>query len=408
VHHAFPEGGGAPAPGHVPAATAGSQRILGLDMWRAILMMLGLVRHAADWRSDDPVFNLIILVSASFRMGAFFCISGLLTGYALLRRPARSWIRRRMFQLGVPLLFGLLVLCPTLSLLNGWINVREGGRFSFGISWYHLWFLVALMLYSAGAVWLHRFDVQRGWIDGAVRRMGTVETIVMIAGAATFVTIIVTTLILSNYTPTAYWNSLAQIRWITGYALLFAFGFAISRSDVLHRQAIRQARLAYFIIAALVIADAYAFGYVPGVPEQPALKPLAFAAGAAFGPLAASLLILRSAFRIGRVPPALCMIADASFTIYLVHLPFLALAYTGLTFVAWNPYVESAVAIGASGVLSLALHELVVRRSPIMALLLNGRPLPRPAAGSAASSLRAMMRAVPLGADGAILPMRED
>lgn len=76
--------------------------------------------------------------------------------------------------------------------------------------------------------------------------------------------------------------------------------------------------------------------------------------------------------------------------IYLLHLPFLALAFAALTCVGWNIYIESLVAIVASGALSLATHRLLVHRFAVAAFLLNGRPLPRRAAAAQIAPLPAL------------------
>ena len=95
-----------------------SARIEGLGTWRALLMLGGILLHATMGEEQRPAFAAINIISGSFRMGAFFMISGLLTGYAIRRRtdPA-AWLKGRLLQLGIPTLFGIAVICPVIALL---------------------------------------------------------------------------------------------------------------------------------------------------------------------------------------------------------------------------------------------------------------------------------------------------
>ena len=82
-------------------------RIDGLNVWRALLMLGGMATHATIMREDVAGLALIANLSHAFRMGAFFVISGLLTGFALLRRPRPElWLRDRLIQIGIPTVFG--------------------------------------------------------------------------------------------------------------------------------------------------------------------------------------------------------------------------------------------------------------------------------------------------------------
>jgi glucan biosynthesis protein C len=352
---------------------ATAPRIQGLDLWRAILAIAGLVRHAADWHVGNPVFDTVILISASFRMGAFFCISGLLTGYALLRHPPGTWIRRRTRQLGVPMLFGLIVLCPLISLVVGWTKMQEGQAFTLDINWYHIWFLPALLLYSFGAVGLHRLDEKHGIVHKMVARLETTRAVCLICGSLAFAAITAMGLLVHIYAPAALIAPLSQFRWIAGYAPLFFLGFAISRSDQLRREVPRQTRLASVIIVLIGIAYAWSYGVLYDSPAGLELRSVAHVVGTSLGPLAVSILIFRSAFKIERVPYPLRVISEGAFTIYLVHLPYLAIAHAALTMVDWGEYTECLLAITASGALSMGTHLAFVRRSSTAAFLLNGR-----------------------------------
>jgi glucan biosynthesis protein C len=92
-------------------------RIEGLDAWGGMLMLGGPILHGAMLHAPHLLFQIIDLVSASIRMGAFFAISGLLAGLNLRRRPPRAWLARHAKRVGIPALFGVAVLSPITSLV---------------------------------------------------------------------------------------------------------------------------------------------------------------------------------------------------------------------------------------------------------------------------------------------------
>ncbi|WP_204320247.1 hypothetical protein, partial [Proteus vulgaris] len=64
-----------------------SERIVGLDNWRALLMLAGVFLHATTVQDIDlPLFVLIAKTSSNFRMGTFFAIAGLLSLLAIRKR----------------------------------------------------------------------------------------------------------------------------------------------------------------------------------------------------------------------------------------------------------------------------------------------------------------------------------
>ena len=183
-------------------------------------------------------------------------------------------------------------------------------------------------------------------------------------------------LVVSAVVPDRYAASLLQIRLIIGYAPVFLLGFAIGRSDRL-RAAFIGSPLAPSIIL-LVFLAAYILWYLGFAGSAVGLRHAWFAdlltvLGASFCPPAAAALILRSAISISHVPAYVTRLADASFTMYILHYPIAIEMTALLAYAEWNPWVEAAITLAASALLSYAIHRLVVRRSPLAALLLNGR-----------------------------------
>ncbi|MEG3167703.1 acyltransferase family protein [Sphingomonas sp. LB3N6] len=366
-----------------------STRIEGLSVWRAILMLGGVVLHSAIGLEHLPVFAAIPLISHAFRMGSFMLISGLLCGHALRRRSPRAWLGRRSIQIGVPLLFGLLVICPLIGWMIGDLADRTHGPFTLAHDWYHLWFLVALLAYAPMSYAFHLLD-QRHDVIGILERIlaegrgcgGSAQTVLLLSSAfACCALMMITRQMLGGHAPKEYAAALSQVQLMLGYAPFYLLGFLLARSPLLYRTMTASIRTPMIILIA--IGGLYA-GWFGGLSAM--LDPLGRAVvgdlivlvGMSLCPPAASVLILRSAVAIRMVPPFIRRLADASFTIYILHFPIIIATKLALLHVAWTPYAEFLVALVVGSLLSYAVHVLLVARYPVIAFIFNGK-LPDPA-----------------------------
>lgn len=157
-------------PGELPQASA---RLHGMDALRSLLMLLGVVIHAADpyavgsrWLVRDPngsvFFDRLVDAIHTFRMPAFFLISGFFSMLLLRRWSTSQFLRDRARRIGLPLLATLL----TFNLLQvGWLAAQAapGSQWQWATwldAWRsghwlgHLWFLVYLLGYCLGAALL--------------------------------------------------------------------------------------------------------------------------------------------------------------------------------------------------------------------------------------------------------------
>lgn len=132
--------------GLTPAATDQ----LHLDTTRSVLMLLGVLLHAADihtasgqWLVADPDrhggFDALVAVIHSFRVPGFFLLSGLLLAGSLQRHRLGALARRQALRLGLPLLSCWLLL----NSVQQWLL---GGPLLAWPPLYQLWFLRDLLL----------------------------------------------------------------------------------------------------------------------------------------------------------------------------------------------------------------------------------------------------------------------
>lgn len=345
-------------------------RIAGLDAWRALLMAAGLFVHGSLWLRPAPLFTVIGDASQAFRMGAFFAIAGLLTALALSRRAAAPWLGKRLLQLGVPALFGITALSPLI-----FVAVATSHRATLGwpllpFEWHHLWFLVALMLYSLVAVVLDVADKRLGLIarlDGHADA-GNGRLTVLVTATASAALLAAALPLLNVLVPAAHLRSFGNAQLIAGYLPMFLLGFVLARADRIRNGLIGAQRLGI----AICLGTAAAYGAVHLLGPLAPLAPHVRFMAAALCPPAAFLLILRSALAIRRVPAVVRHVSAASYTIYVLHYPLSVLINTHFAG-GVEPHLAYLLSVLASGSASFAVHVLAVQRWPALALLLNGK-----------------------------------
>lgn len=148
--------------------TTQRMRLHHLDGLRASLMLFGVPYHATlafagtTWvivaPDRSPALEIIGQTIHVARMPVFFLIAGLFAAWVAARRGAARWIAGRVKRLGVPLLFGVLVLGPLQIVLLAASGPASGAAEPFQATmqamatnpayWIqHMWFLLDLLLY---------------------------------------------------------------------------------------------------------------------------------------------------------------------------------------------------------------------------------------------------------------------
>ncbi|CAL9614451.1 acyltransferase family protein [Streptomyces sp. enrichment culture] len=398
-----------------PGRPDGTGRRGELDVLRA-LVVVGLVFfHAALVFSPDDDFYVknaettgAVTVLAGFgvvwAMPMLFLVAGLGARHSIRRRGPRGFARERLLRLGVPLVFGTVVLCP----LPQWLRLRaaepgddtsywafwprflgvrpdladfpfvlDGEHFETG----HLWFVVLLLTFSLllapGAGRL------AGAADRAVPALRRRPALLLLPALP----LAAVNALLGMEEGFAGWN-----RW--AYLLFLLYGFALA-DDVRVRDATRRVRVPAGLLGLALFAGT-APGFIAGNDPFTAWTPSAVTTRALFGAagwcwvLALLGLLDRRRARPGGSPadppeggrPAtasrraalLRYLAVAALPLYVLHQPVVvALAY-GVT--GWRApiAVEYAVIVTGSLAVILVVYEAGVRRSRATRFLFGMRP----------------------------------
>ncbi|MET8601258.1 acyltransferase family protein [Streptomyces althioticus] len=384
---------------------AGAGRRGELDVLRA-LVVVGLVFfHSALVFSPDDDFYVknttttgAVTVLAGFgvvwAMPMLFLVAGLGARHSLRRRGPARFARERLLRLGVPLVFGTVVLCPLpqwlrlraadpaydepyLTFWGRFLSVRpdpadfpfvlEGEHFETG----HLWFVVLLLAFC---LLLAPFaTVLTGWADraaGAVRG----RPALLLSPAPLLAAVNALLGMEENY---AGWN-----RW--AYLLFFAYGFLLAGDE---RVRVPTRRAAVRVgVAGVALFAGTAPGFVAGDDPFTAWTPAALATRALFGAAGwcwvlaiLGLLDRRPRFRQG-MPPVLAYLAVAALPLYVLHQPVVVAFAYGVVGRSAPAAVKYAVIVTASLVTLVLLYELGVRRWAVTRWLFGMPPARRPAA----------------------------
>jgi glucan biosynthesis protein C len=319
----------------------GASRLHHLDALRALTMFLLLPAHAltliglqrGGWNDlEDSAFWAIHV----FRLPLFFLVAGFFAALLLDSRGVASLIHNRAIRIGIPLVLGVLIVAPLLSLS---LHAASGGTFrpeEATLATFttprpsYLWFLWYLTLLYVGALGLRSTLGTRGSAMAALRGVGAW----LLSHRLGPILLAVPTAALLYRQPTWMASTPGDSfkpdpDLLAYYAIFFAAGWTIFATPGL-RNSIELRPWRYVAFTALALPAALALYLVQSEPSIGegrwfhilALLLLSVATWAmVLGLLGISRRFLKAQ------NPRLRYLADASYWIYLSHLlPMAALA----------------------------------------------------------------------------------
>ena len=382
------------------------ERLHGLDAVRGVALLLGLVVHASmSWipgaqyfwvvsdASPGELAGLLFYVPHMFRMLLFFLVAGLFARMACERLGTLSFVRDRARRIAIPLAslwFPMLMTIVAVIAWNAWL-VNDGNMppapeapplspRNFPLT--HLWFLYVLLLCYVAALALRATLGRSAFVqrasDACVRMLASPIGPLLLAlplGAA-----------LVTHAKWFAWFGIPtpDQSLYPSLAACVAFGSAFGFGWLLHRQQALLQRWATHWPLHLSIAISATVGCVLHVGLAPKLLPatqdaatVGYAIAYALAGWSWTFAIVGLGLRfLSGHSPIRRYLADASYWIYIAHLPLVMALQVAMSRVDWPWFVEFAVVLGTSFALLLLIYDLLVRNSFIGAWL-NGRRKPR-------------------------------
>jgi glucans biosynthesis protein C len=379
-------------------------RLHALDAVRAVALLLGIWLHASlgfvpgltleVWPVSDPqkstFLTLGVFLIHIFRMSAFFLIAGFLARVLFHRRGLRGFVRNRLARIALPLLLGWVVCLLLIGAVVAWVLARANGGVlpaqgmdtlpSPGLM--HLWFLQLLLwLYAitlAVRGLLKRVD-PNDRLAGALGQglrwavssgLGTVVLALPLAGALLFVT----EARLGDGVPTPGHTLVPPGVPLFVYFYVFAIGWLLDRQRHLLDTLARRWRVNFAWGLAATLVCLYLLS-----PEasRAALRHEVYSAAYALALACWTLSFVGAGLRfLGGESPVVRYLSDASYWMYVMHLPLVVALQAALAPSALHWSFKFALINVLTCAILLASYHLFVR-STWVGLLLNGRKVER-------------------------------
>ncbi len=384
-----------------------SERLHALDAVRGFAMLAGVVLHAAmsflpeygalgfpiPDRFPSLALGVVYYVIHMFRMTTFFLIAGFFGRLLLHRLGAAGFVRNRGVRILIPFVVGWVVIYPTTMGAFLWAARDVPDVPAAMMSWptlslrhfplTHLWFLYFLIL-----TYVFTLVTRAAWL--AIDRTGTIALhldrwlrqqiqgpFLMIALAAP------TTLALLLFAPG--WRRWFGVptpdqSFIPSVSAIVAFGGAYALGWFLHRQpdllGVWERRWPIHLVIALAMTGVSLslVGFAPELgPAVQGWKLAIYAASYTIGTWAWAFSVVGVALRFFNArSPVRRYLADASYWIYLVHVPLLFFLQAAVMDLPWHWSVKFFVILTTALALLFASYQILVRDT-VLGVVLNGR-----------------------------------
>ncbi|MEW9856929.1 acyltransferase family protein [Novosphingobium sp. M1R2S20] len=358
------------------------------DGLRALLMLLGIPYHVAltyrpgkDFivHSGEGVWGFaeVSQVIHLFRMPAFFLVAGYFASHLLRRRDPGEWLKGRYTRLGIPFLTCIVTLVPAMNLACELSNMpwpqaiaswRHNSLTSGGYWVRHLWFIIVLLYFctaaAAWAAWSSRtgpaaeLRVENCWSS----RHFVVAASAVLFGVAAWESLALEAFYVAGL-ATMVPQQILRLDEVIIYAPWFILGFVVARSPA---SLVRICRFSAAVAALAVLAT------VTWLSVHDQVSPMAERFIGTIAAAAITQVFIATARRfLDRPMPLVRRLTDASFVIYLLHLPLITL------FVWLAQPLNLPTEVKAVGVMGLSLGVsylfwLGTRRLPRAAPLFDG------------------------------------
>jgi peptidoglycan/LPS O-acetylase OafA/YrhL len=385
-----------------------SDRMHALDAVRAGALLLGVFFHATLSFMDPRIWiipdasepslplGITFFVLHIFRMSVFFLLAGFFARMLLERRGLGGFIKDRAKRIVVPLAVFWPIVFTAIVTCFLWSAVQaNGGTMPEGpppppltaqtFPLTHLWFLYVLIIFYLGALGLRLISRPidaGGWIgrvlDAAMRVIVRFRLEPIVFGAP-----VVAALWLK---PDWYmWFGLPtpDTGLVPNLPAMLAFGGAFAFGWLLHRQIdllqIWRRAWAPALLAAIAATGGalWLAGLTPELaPAAQDWRKLAFAVAyvIAIWTWTAGLIGAALTFLSGH-SPARRYVSDASYWVYILHLPVMMAGQVLLAPLAWPALAKYAVLLAGVLAICFITYHLLVRYSFIGAIL-NGKKTP--------------------------------
>lgn len=373
----------------VEAKPVAKARLDYVDILRVALTMLVVAHHAAQaygptggsWPITNPTISPVLgpffAVNAMFFMGLFFLISGYFVPRSFDHKGEVGFMKGRAIRLLIPaLFFGWFIFAPLIYLAQGEsMSLVEYVQYMYGMSWQlpyiHLWFLLHLVLYSAGYLLWRQTRRGQNEKDTAVL-LPTTRIILIFIIALALVSFVVRIWYPIDRWAALFWLIPAEIAHLPQYVALFAVGILAYRGDWLRKFPTRSgmiwlgiglfAAAAYYVYSlwgAQLFYDVFGTGIIEtGGLDWRSLVFCLWEAAVCIGLCIGLLVLFRE--RINKKPgKVLAAMIGAAYAVYIIHWWVVVGIQAGFEAVDLAPFIKFVLVTILAIVLSFIIGYLI-------------------------------------------------
>jgi glucan biosynthesis protein C len=394
-------------------AAAAPERLHALDAVRGYALLLGIVLHATlsfipgqrYWVILDThpsiVLAVLYFVIHVFRMTTFFLIAGFFAHMSFHRRGAFGFVKDRLQRIALPLLVGWPIVFAAMVMVATWAaSFPHGGVPSARQNWppalprfplTHLWFLYVLLELYAAALLLRATVVRTdrsGRLRAGIDRLFALTMRSPLAAAILAVPIGICLCLdpawsgwMGVRTPDS--SLVTNVQAAVCYATAFGFGWLLHRQRDLLPVLQRRWLLNLLAATGLIAASLALFGLPPRPPHNDAMH-LAGSVCYALAIWTTTFAAIGSALRfLSGYSRARRYLADASYWLYIIHLPLVMALQVAVSQRDWPWPVKFAAILLVALPIMLASYQFMVRHT-FVGVVLNGRRMRRQQPAAAA------------------------
>lgn len=390
------------------------ERLHALDAVRGFALLLGVVFHAtlSFLPSQQPMWMIMdversaslgvtFFVLHMFRMTTFFLIAGFFAHLVYHRRGEKAFIKDRLKRIGIPLVAFWPIVMAAIIAASIWAVIVMNGELpktppppppgpkpAIPFPLTHLWFLYVLLIFYAFTLLGRRILVA---MDGQGRlRAGVDKLLAWVVGNPILslllaVPVFAALAVQPNWrmwtgVPTPDSSLIPNLSAFVGYGVAFTFGWLLHRQADLIR--VWERRWAFNLVLAIsfTVGAIYLVGVEPtgrlATPDDPRV---AYAACYALACWTWTFALIGLALKfLSDHSPVRRYIADASYWIYIIHLPLVIVLQVAVSQIPWPAELKFVLVLAIAFPLMFASYQVMVRYTWLGGLL-NGARKPKPA-----------------------------
>jgi glucan biosynthesis protein C len=363
---------------------ASVNRIYFMDAMRSVLMMLGVVLHSAQVFNPQQSWLIhadkttsfaawLVEVIHTFRMPAFFVISGFFCALTLRKYKAFLFLKLRLKRIIVPVFFTAITLNLLQALILehfGWRQFNAASFISNGGWVSHLWFLINLVIYFiVFAVFYAMTHARlRAGFHNVVSVLNVLPMIVVIL-LLPFLSVAILALNKIGFPLYAKYGGVIDMYALIKYLPYFAFGtlLVMNTKLLIKFSSINLVILLFISLAANYVTHNYQFspGLVGNILEEYLLSLTVWGMVC---------MVFNVFHRFCNKPsPTWLFLSESSYTVYLFH-HILVISF-GLVLIKLAVPAEFGLAMLISTiiVITLAIQKYVILNSRVLRFMFNGK-----------------------------------